>query len=496
MPDRQYRTKTSSQTRRRQFIRTAGVGATALLAGCQTREDGPSSGGASSGGAGGAQTGNIGKGPLSGKTIKVGSLSPNPSGWPVGTGVEEGALMAIEDINRDGGLLGDTAGVAGADLELHTGDTALAPATGRREYRRLIQQKDVDFTTGVFFDRVLLQIFPPMSENEKIHMSTASPGTLPAELVHKRYDDFKYHFRTGPINAYDLAINEINFLKVWSERANWDRVAVLVENIAPFDPFWEHIVEDGKIDEIDGIEVPIKKRTSSGQSDWTAIYNELEDNNIDFAAINFVLTGQSATVQWADQERQFEMGGINVPSQSSSFWEETNGRAEYMFCLDAHTPHSEQSPYALPFSRGYVERFDRAPVYTAGLTYDAIHIYAQAVKNAVEAEGLSEIPEGDLMVKYLEEIQWPKSTVFAKDQFEFRSKDKPHRAHDPNWTDWEVDGVPLYQQWQHPDRGAQNESVSRGEGVMECFAPDMTATSNYQIPRWIDKEIDFKHEDL
>lgn len=471
MVNESHDSSSDSRVSRRRLLRSAGVGAAGVaLAGCKNPENRARGGGGGSGDA-----------PLSGQTVRIGALAPQPEDFPLGQSLANSAEMAAEKLNKDGLAGTDTnwTGIAGADVEIKVGNTENSPGTARKEFRRLVREEQCHATAGIFLTQTLLQIFEPMKNTETIHITTGAAGPKPARVVSERYDEFKYHFRPGPINSFDLAKAELEFLTLYAEDLGWNSVAVLTESISPFDPFQEAL--EGGIGDFSGIseivdEVPVFKRTSSGISNWSPIWDEVEQSGADLALIAQALSGTSSVKQWFNQKRPFEVGGIHVPDQIYEFWGEVNGACRYTFTMNAITPQTTNTPQTQPFMKKYQERYDTYPVYVGPITYDGLRIYAKAMENAVREEGLSEIPDADTMVEYLEDVTFEKGIVMP--QFQFTPRDAEF-AHDPQWNSMKESGVPIWQQWQ------KDPEVTEDYGVMHAFAPEDNKTADYQKPHWI-----------
>lgn len=472
--------KISEQSRRitrRGLLKYTGAGAAGVtLAGCKTPSDDGQDDGTTVTGSPGST------GPLSGQTVRIGALAPQPESFPLGQSLANSAKMAAEKLNADGLAGTDTnwKGIAGADVEIKVGNTENSPGIARDEFRRLVREENVHATTGIFLTQTLLQIFQPMKNTKTIHLTTGAAGPKPARVVHDRYDEFKYHFRPGPINSFDLAKAELEFLTLYADKLGWDSIAVLTESIAPFDPFQEAL--KGGIAGFDGIskiveEVPVFKRTSSGISNWAPIWDEVEQSGADLALIAQALSGTSSIKQWYNQQRSFELGGIHVPDQIYEFWGEVDGACRYTFTMNAITPQTTNTPRTQPFMKRYNKKYDTYPVYVGPITYDGVRIYAKAMENAVREEGLSEIPDSDTMVTYLENVTFEKGTVIP--QFQFTPRDAKF-AHDPQWNSMKESGVPVWQQWQ------KDPEISKDYGVMHSFAPEANQTAEYSFPHWID----------
>ncbi|WP_255151463.1 ABC transporter substrate-binding protein [Halorarius halobius] len=464
---------------RRDLLKYTGAGAAGVaLAGCKERptEETPT-----------ALPGDAtpsGDQPLKGQTYKLGVLAPTPESFPVGTSMVRCAKLAAEELNKNGGI-------AGAEVEVVVGNTEASPGTASQVFLNLIREEGIDAAFGTFLTQVTLACFQPMTQNEVPLICTAAAGPKPSRVVNKQYDKYKYFFRAGPINSFDLAKAELEFLNLYADQLGWEKAAPLIENIGPFDPFAS--VLDGNISDYvnpvatGGSDTEVR-RTSSGTTNWTPIWDEVERADADVALIAQALTGTASIKQWFNQKRSFEMGGISVPAQVYAFWDEVGGACEYTFTMNAITPQTTNTPRTQPFMKRYRKRFtdedsDRPtyPVYSGPITYDGIRGFAHAMETWVKQEALTQKPSPDQMVNAMESLTFSDGIVIP--DFQFTPKDAKY-AHDPQWTSMKESGVPVWQQWQ------TDPEIREDYGVMHSFAPEQNKTADYSYPDWIDYPSD------
>lgn len=471
---------------RRELLKYTGAGAvTAAVAGCKSRRD---VGATDTPGDGGpTPTGEGGPNVLEGQTVTIGVLAPQPGTFPVGTSMTDSAKLALELVN-------DTGGVAGANLEMEVGDTKLSPGTASGEFSRLVNKKGCHTIFGTFLTQSTLQCFIPMQQNRTILCTTGAAGPKPARLVSESYEKWKYHFRVGPINSFDLADAELEFLEIWADKLGWEKVTPLIENLAPFDPFAETLLE-GIEEFVESVGTGGKgvKRTSSGVQNWTPIWNTVENADSDLALVAQALTGTPSLKQWANQKRPFEFGGIHVPDQVYQFWKEVDGDNRYTFTMNAITPQTENTPRTQPFMEKYRKTFTDKdddipsyPVYTGPLTYDGIRVWRKAVENCIASEGLTSMPSTETLIPYMEDVRFTEGIVIPDFQF---TPPSAQFAHDPQWNSMKESGVPVWQQWQ------LDPEIREDYGTMHSFAPDQNKTAKYSFPHWIDYPDDHPAND-
>lgn len=492
----------STRQRRRDFLKYSGTAlATSGLAGCASYSWTPYG---NTGGSGGGQATpvadveDVDTEKFEGETFKLGILAAGKD-LAFGSGVINSAKLAIEEINEGNWWLGealDMEGLLGAELEMVHGNTKLQARQTERQYNRLTRQEDCVATFGGALPRPILR---PMAAVERLHFATIPADPLPNELVSKEvsgtgntdpeeeYEKYKYFFRPGPINTPALGESFIEFFELYAEDLGWDRIAFLVENGVEDERFMEFVPPRAKEA---GLEVPIAQVTSESLTNWTPIYDEVEQANCDAAIVVQLLSGASSVNQWASQERPFALGGIHIRAQLPTFWDETAGKAESVFTMNAVTPQTTNTPRTQEFMGKYKERFSDAvdngvPFYAGPITYDGIRQFSQAI---VET-GAHPVENATTLVEHLEnpeEFTYLNGVIFPA--FGYRPPTDRY-AHDPIFDcmiqcEGEIDdkdpygptGVPVFQQWQEGEDG---------EGVMEAFAPGPNKTADYIEPPWM-----------
>lgn len=434
---------------RRQFLKGAGTGAAAaVLAGCSWIQ-GDGSGDATSSGTG---TGS-GTPDLSGETLRVGVLALAPDGNPLGEGMVNGAKLAARQLSGEG--------VLGADVEVVPADTQGSPGTAIQEYRRLTREERVDLTTGVFLDQVLGGLLPRIAQSETLHFTTAAIGLNPAKRIAEDYERFKYHFRPGPMNVAQIADAQLAFLEQHADRLGWKSAALVVEDLGEFDPFYERV----KANAGNHLDVAVDGRTATDLRDWRPVFDNVEEAGADLMLVGQSISGVAAVKIWGQQKRPFEYGGLHVPSQIDSFWQEVNGVCEHVFTMTAVTPRSENTSRTQEFMQAYRDAFGNTPGYVGPTTYDAVLMYADAVRETGSTD-----PEQ--LIPYLEDRTFTDGVLAPEHEFQGPDAEFPH---DPAPGPLQESGLPLWHQWQERN----------GEGVQAVFAPEQHKMADYRKPPWI-----------
>jgi branched-chain amino acid transport system substrate-binding protein len=422
-------------TNRRRFLKaTGGTALATAVAGCI--------GGITGGGSGGGGIGD---------SIKIGVLAPAPSKNPIGASIANSAKLAAKQLNQNGGI-------AGANVGVSIKDTKEDPAVGQSKYRELTSGQGVDLTTGVFTSEVLLNIMDDIARTQTVHMTAGAATPKATRMIDKNYDKYKYHFRTGPYNAHYLGTNMVDFAQANFEQMGWEKIALLIENYkwtAPISAVFEQ--QASKLP----AEVVTIKRYASGTSNFTPIYDQIENAGVDGAFVAMAHTGTSAVTQWGKQQRPFGFGGIHVPMQLPSYYGSVNGACRYGFTQNVAAPQSKITKKTVPYANAYKKQFGSYPVYTGYITFDAVKQFASVVeqKQSVAADDL---------INSLESGSYTGTTG----NVEYYSKDHKY-THDIKYK--QKAQAPVYVQWQK----------KQNEGAYEVFFPNSLQTGKYKRPKWI-----------
>ncbi|WP_440770787.1 ABC transporter substrate-binding protein [Natronorubrum sp. DTA28] len=396
------------------------------------------------------------------ETITIGMLAPEPESDFVGRSMAQAAAVAVDELNENGGI-------DGTEVELAVGDTNGSPLEARRQYQRLILEEGADVTIGMFASEALVNIMDDIAEQETIHLTAGAATQIASRRVHEEYDRYKYHFRVGPTNDVDLGRAQINFMNDIATDIGWESIAVLAEDYPWADEPWR-IYQDQLADT--PVDVVMDERYPPATNDFSEMYDDVAEAGADAVFISTAHTGTDALLDWSypnrpdsqPQPQPFAFGGIHVPMQIPTYYEDTNGACRYGLGYSAATEESEITEVTPQFVDRYHDAFDSYPQDMGYYTYDSVALFAEAV----ERTGTTETDE---LISELEGIEYTGATGTVK----FYDTDHAH-AHDRVYDVDDDSTVGIYFQWQENDDG---------EGVREVIWPESYATSEYVTPPWL-----------
>lgn len=313
--------------------------------------------------------------------IKIGVLGP--MAFTQGEGHWNGAVMAMEEINKAGGIL---VGKQRRPIKLIKVDTneflSIPDATNAIEMA--ISRHKVDFLVGGFRTEAVLVMQDIAMDAKKIFMGCGAATPILCTRVTKDYKRYKYWFRVTPINSKFLGkvdfilLGTVGHIMKTALGIKKIKVAVVAEKAA-----WaEGIVKASKVYLPKmGMEIVGVWRPSPVAKDCTA---ELAAIQRAGAHIVFTTFSSSVGLTFAKQMGELKVPaaavGINVEAQKTGFWAATGGQGNYVLTINTYAP-VKITDKTIPFYEAYLKRFHAAPNYTAG-TRDAIYILKAAIEKA------------------------------------------------------------------------------------------------------------------
>ena len=305
------------------------------------------------------------------KPIRIGV--PTAMQLQVGRDTQDALKMAIDDINAKGGVLG-------RKLEMVVADETENPETGISAIKKLTADEKVDVLIGGYTSGVTLAQLPHISAAKTIYLGIGAASPSTNAKVKTDYDNYKYIFRVGPLNAAhqarqltvfisDFVKGELGISKVAivGENAKW------VQDLVP-------LLKKGATEA--GADVRATEFFDAQTSDFSPLFSKVKDSGAQFMVV--VLSHASSDIfakQWFDSRFPMPYGGIDVKSMDGDFCERIGGKSVGQMAAN-FAVRAPLTPKTIPFFDEFKKRTSRSPVYTAFGANDAVYIYADAVKRA------------------------------------------------------------------------------------------------------------------
>jgi len=388
------------------------------------------------------------------ETIKIGVIGPIKE--TEGKDMKCAAMMAVEEINAKGGVLG-------MPLELVIEDSGATPAEGVSAIEKLIAE-GAAVVVGEEKTELALAEQEVMADHKIVFLGCGASHLQLCERVKENYDRYKYWFRVSPVNSNVLGVYVLKPFpsvagKLMELGIEKPKVAILAEKMV-----WNEalVAMAERLLPTMGMEYVGTWYISPTATDTKGELLAIKEKG---AHIIMTMISEPVGIVFSRQRGELEIPvvpfGINGEAQKKDFWEATRGYGNYEPTMNTN--------FKPEFKQRYAEKWDRFPTYCAA-TYDAIYMWAECVDQRAKTL------DSDAVVEELE--KWGNGfpeltqkfngkpdgvgTIGAEGTyFEF------DETHEPV-VDMEHCAVPIHTQWQ--------------DGELLCIWPEEIAEAEFQIP--------------
>ncbi len=307
------------------------------------------------------------------ETIKIGVLADLDAKG--GRSIFQGVVLAAEQLNAEGGILGKQVEVMGEDTDISTG---VDPAKVNSALIRLLTYHKVDFIIGVAGSGFMVQ--DVIAEHKKIFFEIAENQDVYTQRVLDDYDSYKYFFRVQ-VNETSIFQGMTDSLLHFREQTGFNKIGYIGE-----EALWKGVMEglDVVLPELD-FDLVYKGALPLGMFDFSSYFAAAEAAGVEILLPLIALDGAIPFVK-EYHDRQSPMviygGVLGAGVTSPEGWEITEGKCEYTSSgalpIVVGYPLTSKT---LPDREAYISRWGVTPAMPAA--YDiARYILPDAVRRA------------------------------------------------------------------------------------------------------------------
>ncbi len=346
--------------------------------------------------------------------IKLGGLAPLSAPGTVvgGEAMRDAMLIAEEDINAAGGVLG-------CDVKVVIADTEGLPEKAAAVMEKLITQDGVVAVGGGYHSSVGVA-----------SKDVADARGIPVVFAETWNDTItgdkqKYIFRIAPLSSWASATLWQAALLVPGIK----KVAILTENTDYGIPAAQETTEGLKSGGVEAVTFSV----DIGTQDYAGIVERIKAEDPDYIIVlatgeaGYNFTQQSADAGIGPMDIPFQAGQVSL--ESKAYWENVPD-GNMAFVQRIGVPENLFNDTAKAFSAKYKERTGKAAVESYAMeAYDSIAILAQAISEAKSTDG-------DAIVTALENIEH--DGTLGKIYFPYGTKRDPGEdgKGDEWWHQW------------------------------------------------------------
>jgi branched-chain amino acid transport system substrate-binding protein len=372
-----------------------------------------------------------------------------------GRHIWQGAVLAAEHLNSEGGILGRQVEVIGEDTDYESSIDMLKINSA---LTRLLTHHDVDFVIGLASGAMGYMIQDVIAEHKKIYMAC---GAIPEGLTQRvidDYDKYKYFFHEGQ-NSTVIVRKNIKMLLHAREITGFDNVGYLSDDHA-----WNAEIREGLDNKLPELGFNLVYRGTFppfDTFDFSSYFAAAETAEVEILVPQSIFNSGISLVKeyYNRQSPMIIFGGLISQVGFIESWEQTDGKCIYTTMnIQGVTVGYPITSKTMPFHDSYIERWGVAPFFIGASSHDIIRFI---LFDALERAGTTETEE---VIKALEETDV--ETTRAR-KFAFTT------SHDVLYTgeivdnpddygivvslfQWQEEGalVPIYPKWLMEEAGA------------------------------------------
>ncbi|PHX84749.1 MAG: ethanolamine utilization protein EutJ [Opitutia bacterium] len=283
----------------------------------------------------------------------------------LGQSSNKGTMMAVDDLNAAGGVLG-------RPLLLVTEDTQSKPGETATVVKKLISRDKVIALLGEVASSRSLEA-APIAQAAKI------PMISPASTNPKVTETGAYIFRTCFIDPFQGPV----MARFARERLQAKRVALVVSNSSAYSIGLAKFFREAFV--ANGGTIVLEQKYSEGDKDFKAQLTAIKAAGVD-AVFNPGYYNEGALIV-----RQARDLGLTLPIFGADSWEaealiKLGGKAMEGAYLCSHYSPDDPSPRVQNFVAAYKQRFGSTPDSNASLGYDSVLVLVDAIRRAGTTE--------------------------------------------------------------------------------------------------------------
>lgn len=309
------------------------------------------------------------------ETIKIGVCADLDSFY--GKVFWQEAVLAAEQVNAEGGVLGMQFEVIGEDDDSTSATADVAIATNALTRLITVDKADILITSGIAFSSVYQEL---VSQHKKIMLDGFATADELTQKVLDNYAKYKYYFRIGIPNATSASEGGVDAITTIGEYTSFDKVALVTQG---YEAGTESLTQTVAGLRAFGMEVVYTITIPPETVDFSSYFAQAEAAGAEIMYVRNIYPTVSSSFVKEYYERQSPMVllGLIGGGAQSDFWELTEGKCEYISCNSY--PTSVGYPLTnktLAFAEAYVERWGTEGI---GAIYDAVrYILPDAIRRA------------------------------------------------------------------------------------------------------------------
>jgi branched-chain amino acid transport system substrate-binding protein len=302
-----------------------------------------------------------------------------------GKSVLQGAILAAEEVNAEGGILGKQFEVIAEDSDSEGLGADIS--VGVSALNRLITNDEADCILTPDLAPYVLPYQDIVAEHKKILIGVRPADDELTQRVVDDYGKYKYFFRVFYPNATSAIDNTIDCLLTLRNYTGFNKIGYLAQDLPIFSNMLNVLDED--LPEVYGFDLAYKGRCPSTTTDFTSYLAAAEAAGVE---VLYPMIANQAGIplvkEWYDRQSPFVLWGVIGVATADDFWNVTDGKCEDLSLVGVPvTSGFPLTSKTVPLHDAYFERWGEAPDAFAASAYDAVrYILYDAISRAGTTE--------------------------------------------------------------------------------------------------------------
>jgi branched-chain amino acid transport system substrate-binding protein len=289
-----------------------------------------------------------------------------------GRSIKEGAILAQEQINKEGGIFVKDQGKK-LSVELFFANDGGKAQTSSSAVEKLCTMDKVDFLIGANVTELTLAQQEMAMDYKKLFLSSGAAGVQMWGNVKKNYDRYKYYFKFEPLDSLQLGEGMVEIgvqtAKAISKQLNIPIKEAKAAIIAEHSEWAEPVVKmANETFQKEGIDVVYTARPSRDATDLTTELVEATRKGGKMIWVCFsVEAGYALVKQIYDLKLPVVSTGYNsVAQDTAGFWKATAGKGIHAISWTFVPPRIALTPKTIPFYDAHLARWGHPPLTYRG----------------------------------------------------------------------------------------------------------------------------------
>jgi branched-chain amino acid transport system substrate-binding protein len=276
-----------------------------------------------------------------GKPVKIGYVGAVT--WDYGKTQIAAAKLAVEEVNKAGGILG-------RPVKLYIADSGLKSAGASTAVHKHVEVDKVDFLIGCYGSEETMGAREAVCDLKKVAVFSGGATHDWITKTHENYKRYKYAFRNSPHDELDAEARyvideQVPYMEELLKKElgiQEAKLAILTDAAKWQDLCHSLFLKDFKAR---GYDIVYQSRLSTKATDTSVELTAIKKSGAHIIVGGMAYKSTLPLIrQWSDMKIPAVWAGVNVLAMSPKFWKQTGGKCAYVTTYNMGSAHVAITP--------------------------------------------------------------------------------------------------------------------------------------------------------